>query len=74
MILKPWKFEISSTQEALAAPRRLAVLYLKNRGLADDEYLSYGITEDLIVDLTRIGTMGVAPMPLILKYKDSAIM
>ena len=71
LILKPWRFEISSDNPALAAPRRLAVLYLKNRGVADDEYLSYGITEDLIVDLTRVGTMGVAPMPSILKYKDS---
>ncbi|MCX6834459.1 MAG: protein kinase, partial [candidate division Zixibacteria bacterium] len=71
LILKPWRFEITSDNPALAAPRRLAVLYLKNRGVADDEYLSYGITEDLIVDLTRIGTMGVAPMPSILKYKDS---
>ena len=71
LILKPWRFEISSDNPALAAPRRLAVLYLTNRGAADDEYLSYGITEDLIVDLTRIGTMGVAPMPSILKYKDS---
>ena len=71
LIIKPWRFEIISDNPAVAAPRRLAVLYLKNRGSADDEYLSYGITEDLIVDLTRIGTMGVAPMPAILKYKDS---
>jgi len=71
LILKPWRFEIISDDPALAAPRRLAVLYLTNRGSADDEYLSYGITEDLIVDLTRVGTMGVAPMPSILKYKDS---
>jgi len=71
LIIKPWRFEIISDNPAVAAPRRLAVLYLKNRGSADDEYLSYGITEDLIVDLTRIGTMGVAPMPSILKYKDS---
>ena len=49
----------------------LAVLYLKNLGEEDDEYLSYGITEDLIVDLTRIGTLRVAPMRSIMKYKDS---
>jgi serine/threonine protein kinase/Tfp pilus assembly protein PilF len=49
----------------------LAVLYLKNLGSAKDEYLSYGITEDLIVDLTRIGTLRVAPMRSILKHKDS---
>jgi non-specific serine/threonine protein kinase len=71
LVFKPWKFEMASDNPAQASMRRLAVLYLANRGAADDEYLSYGITEDLIVDLTRIGTMGVAPMPSILKYKDS---
>jgi TolB-like protein len=51
--------------------RSLAVLYLRNLGAADDEFLSYGITEDLIVDLTRIGTLRVAPMRSILKFRDS---
>jgi tetratricopeptide (TPR) repeat protein len=46
-------------------------LYLRNLGSRDDEFLCYGITEDLIVDLTRIGTLRVAPMRKILKYKDS---
>ncbi|TET66359.1 MAG: hypothetical protein E3J45_06635, partial [Candidatus Zixiibacteriota bacterium] len=68
--------EVLHAPPAVAAKRRpkvksLAVLYLKNLGAADDEYLSYGITEDLIVDLTRIGTMRVAPMRSILKYRDS---
>jgi serine/threonine protein kinase len=64
-------------QEVLHAPvirpkvKSLAVLYLKNLGKEDDEYLSYGITEDLIVDLTRIGTLRVAPMRSIIKHKDS---
>ncbi|MFH2056247.1 MAG: tetratricopeptide repeat protein, partial [bacterium] len=49
----------------------LAVLYLRNLGGADDEFLSYGITEDLIVDLSRLKGMRVAPMRAILKYKDS---
>jgi serine/threonine protein kinase/Tfp pilus assembly protein PilF len=51
--------------------KSLAILYLRNLGSSDDEYLSYGITEDLIVDLTRIGTLRVAPMRSILKHKDS---
>jgi len=54
-----------------AAVPSLAVLYLKNLGPEDDEYLSYGITEDLIIDLTRIGTIRVAPMRSIMRYKDS---
>jgi len=71
LILKPWRFEIGPDQPAMAAPRRLAVLYLTNLGSPDDEYLSYGITEDLTVDLTRVGTIGVAPMRSVLKYEDS---
>jgi serine/threonine protein kinase len=51
--------------------RALAVLYLRNLGSNEDEYLSYGITEDLIVDLTRIGSIRVAPMRSVLKFKDS---
>jgi len=51
--------------------RGVAVLYLRNLGSKEDEYLSYGITEDLIVDLTRIGSIRVAPMRTILKYRDS---
>lgn len=51
--------------------RSLAVLHLRNIGSADDEFLSYGITEDLIVDLTRLGTVRVAPMRSVLKYKNT---
>ena len=53
------------------AVRSLAVLHLRNIGSADDEFLSYGITEDLIVDLTRLGTVRVAPMRSVLKFKDT---
>ncbi len=49
----------------------LAVLHLQNLGTDEDDALCYGITEDLIVDLTRIGSMRVSPMRAILKYKDS---
>jgi serine/threonine protein kinase/tetratricopeptide (TPR) repeat protein len=71
LVLKPWKFEISSTDEVEARTRRLAVLQLKNLGAPEDDYISYGITEDLIVDLTRLGTIGVAPMRTVMKYKES---
>jgi len=53
------------------AVRALAVLYLRNIGSPDDEFICYGITEDLIVDLTRVGKVRVASMRSILKYKDS---
>ncbi len=49
----------------------LAVLLLRNLGNDSDDYLSYGITEDLIVDLTRIGGLRVTPMRSVMKYKDS---
>jgi TolB-like protein len=68
----------SSSVSTLSAPiptqpqvKGLAVLYLRNLGSPDDEFLSYGITEDLIVDLSRLKGMRVAPMRAILKYKDS---
>jgi serine/threonine protein kinase/tetratricopeptide (TPR) repeat protein len=63
-----------STGQVSAAPpdvSSLAVLYLRNLGPPEDEYLSHGITEDLIVDLTRIGSIRVAPMRSVRKYKDS---
>ena len=49
----------------------LAVLQLRNLGSAEDDFLSYGITEDLIVDLTRLGIVRVTPMRSVLKYADS---
>jgi len=60
-----------SARSGRTKTRTLAVLYLRNLGSDDDEYLSYGITEDLIVDLTRLGSIRVLPMRKILKFKDS---
>jgi len=57
--------------EPVPATKSLAVLYLRNLGKPDDEYLSYGLTEDLIVDMTRIGTLRMAPMRAVLKFKDT---
>jgi TolB-like protein/Tfp pilus assembly protein PilF len=71
--VKPWMWWAAHSDKIISTPKRLAVLYLQNRGSPDDEYLSYGITEDLIVDLTRIGTFGVTPMRSIVKYKDSDV-
>ena len=47
------------------------MLHLNNLGDSDDEFLCYGITEDLIVDLTRLGSIRVAPMRAVLKYRES---
>jgi len=50
--------------------KALAVLYLRNLGDPQDEYLCYGITEDLIIDLLRISSLRVAPMRSILNFKN----
>jgi serine/threonine protein kinase len=49
----------------------LAVLFLRNLGNDDDEYLCHGITEDLIVDLSRLGSVKVLPMYKVVRFKDS---
>jgi serine/threonine protein kinase/Tfp pilus assembly protein PilF len=51
--------------------KSLAVLLLRNLGDKGDDFLSYGISEDLIVDLTRIGSLRVVPLRSVLKYRDS---
>jgi TolB-like protein len=63
----------AETAAVPAAPqtRSLAVLHLRNLGAPDDDFLCYGITEDLIVDLTRVGSIRVLPMRNVIKYKDS---
>lgn len=67
----PTAVPMSSLVSQAPQLRSLAVLYLRNLGTADDEHLCYGVTEDLIVDLSRIGTVRVAPMRTILKYRHS---
>ena len=62
---------VMTSAQQLLPIRSVGVLYLRNLGPTDDEYLAYGITEDLIVDLTRLGTIRVPPMRSVLKYKDS---
>ncbi|HEV8539363.1 MAG TPA: tetratricopeptide repeat protein, partial [Bacteroidota bacterium] len=51
----------------------VAVLYLKNLGPPEDEALSYGITNALIVDLARAGWLHVTPIKDILSLKDAAL-
>ncbi len=51
----------------------VAILYLKNLGLESDEPYSYGITQDLIVDIAKAGLVRVAPMKDILSLQKSAL-
>lgn len=49
----------------------LAILYIKNLGAEVDEPYSYGITQDLIVDIAKAGLIRVAPMKDILSISKS---
>jgi len=49
----------------------IAILYMKNLGNADDEPWAYGLTEDLIVEMSRLGNIRVASMNSVTKYKNS---
>ncbi|MCH7887182.1 MAG: tetratricopeptide repeat protein [Candidatus Marinimicrobia bacterium] len=49
----------------------VGVLYLGNLGAPEDEYFSYGITEDLIIDLSKAGAIRVPSMKDVLPFKES---
>ncbi len=51
----------------------VAILYLKNLGLETDEPYSYGITQDLIVDIAKAGLVRVAPMKDVLSLQSSTM-
>jgi TolB-like protein/Flp pilus assembly protein TadD len=53
--------------------KSLAVLPLKNiGGDAQDEYLSDGITDELITKLTRLRMVRVVSLPVVMRFKNSA--
>ena len=49
----------------------IAVLYIKNLGSSDDDFFCYGITEDLILDLSKAKRMRVPKINEIIRFKDS---
>jgi TolB-like protein/tetratricopeptide (TPR) repeat protein len=49
------------------------VLYLDNLGAEEDEFLSYSLTEDIIIDLSKAGLVRVPPMRDIIKFKESEL-
>ncbi len=51
----------------------IGVLYLENLGIAEDDYYSYGITEDIIIDLSKAGLIRVPSMKDILSFKEKAM-
>ena len=51
----------------------IAILYLKNLGPETDEPYSYGITQDLIVDVAKAGLVRVAPMNDVLTVQNATL-
>jgi len=60
LILKPWKIEVRSTDEASASGQRLAVMYFDNLAdPSDSERLGEIVTNLLITDLAEVHELGV---------------
>jgi len=51
----------------------LAVLPLRSPNAGEDEFLSHGISEGLVVDMTRVGSIRVVPMRDVLKLDLTAL-
>jgi non-specific serine/threonine protein kinase len=56
---------------ATGAEKSLAVLYFENlSGAKEDEYFRDGITEDIIIELSRMKELRVFPRSAVLTYRD----
>jgi tetratricopeptide (TPR) repeat protein len=53
--------------------KSIAILYIKNLGPEADEPYSYGITQDLIIDVAKAGLVHVAPMKDVLSIRNQDI-
>jgi len=62
-------FQIESKEDVPS----LAILYLKNLGNESDDVYTYGIVQDLIVDVAKAGVVRVSPMKDILNLQHSTI-
>ena len=51
----------------------IAILYMKNLGSENDEAWAYGLTEDLIVEMSKKGLIRISTMNSILNFKNSTI-
>tara|TARA_B110000263_G_scaffold249730_1_gene268288 strand:- start:802 stop:3309 length:2508 start_codon:yes stop_codon:yes gene_type:complete len=51
----------------------IAILYIKNLGSADDDFFCYGITEDLILDISKAKRMRIPKINEVIKFKDSTL-
>lgn len=63
-----------ATAPATQAGKSLAVLYFENlSGTQEDEYFRDGITEDIIVELSKIKGMKVFPRSAVLAFRNKAV-
>ena len=61
-------------QPGMETQRSLAVLYLSNKsGSAEDEYFRDGITEDIIIELSKIKDLRVFPISAVSAYRDKPV-
>ena len=51
----------------------IGITYIKNLGSPEDDFFCYGITQDLIIETTKISTIKIPQIDQILKYKDSEL-
>ena len=51
----------------------IGITYIKNLGSPEDDFFCYGITQDLIIETTKIPTIKIPQIGQILKYKDSEL-
>lgn len=51
----------------------IAVSYIKNLGSVDDDFFCYGITEDLIMDISKAKRMRIPKINEVIKFKDSTL-
>ena len=49
----------------------VSVMYIKNLGSKDDDFFCYGITEDLILDLSKASRMRIPKINEVIKFKES---
>jgi len=51
----------------------VGITYIKNLGSPEDDFFCYGITQDLIIETTKISKIKIPQIDQVLKYKDSEL-
>ncbi len=51
----------------------IGITYIRNLGPSEDDFFCYGITQDLIIEATKIPQIKIPQINQIIKYKDSEI-